>query len=213
MRQNHFIWLTLALVATFLAGALTEEFPNVFALNIIEFANVTFLLIALLSLREEGSWLRGLLFLITCMLILLVVRTWYSSPYLGLAYLLFLLVFYTVAIWLVGRKALLTGKVDFNIMIGSIALYFMLGLFFSVLYSILLQFSPEALKGIGNSPPIHLLSKTNYFSFVTLTTLGYGDITPATPMARTLVILESVIGMFYLAMIVASLVGAMRNKD
>jgi hypothetical protein len=46
-----------------------------------------------------------------------------------------------------------------------------------------------------------------YYSFVTLTTLGYGDITPITSMARSLCILEAVIGQLYLVVQVAWLVG------
>jgi voltage-gated potassium channel Kch len=57
------------------------------------------------------------------------------------------------------------------------------------------------------------LPTMTYFSFVTLTTLGYGDISPAKPMAEVLVVLEAITGMFYLAIIVASLVGARRDRD
>ena len=46
-----------------------------------------------------------------------------------------------------------------------------------------------------------------YYSFVTLTTLGYGDITPIHPVARTLAYLEAVIGQLYIAVLIASLVG------
>jgi hypothetical protein len=47
----------------------------------------------------------------------------------------------------------------------------------------------------------------NYFSFVTLTTVGYGDIVPASPPARSLACVEAVVGQFYLAVLVAGLVG------
>ena len=47
-----------------------------------------------------------------------------------------------------------------------------------------------------------------YFSFVTLATLGYGDISPATPIGQVIVILEAVTGTFYMAIVVASLIGA-----
>ncbi|MBT8054181.1 MAG: potassium channel family protein [Gammaproteobacteria bacterium] len=57
------------------------------------------------------------------------------------------------------------------------------------------------------------MPNTTYFSFVTLTTLGYGDISPATPLAEVLVILEAVTGIFYLAIIVASLMGSLRDQD
>jgi len=46
-----------------------------------------------------------------------------------------------------------------------------------------------------------------YFSFVTLTTLGYGDISPIVPIARFLVYMEAIVGVFYMAILVASLIG------
>ena len=46
-----------------------------------------------------------------------------------------------------------------------------------------------------------------YFSFITLTTLGFGDVVPRTPIARTFAILEAVVGQMYLAVLVARLVG------
>jgi len=46
-----------------------------------------------------------------------------------------------------------------------------------------------------------------YYSYVTLSTLGYGDITPVTPIARTLSFLEALFGQFYIAILVASFVG------
>jgi len=47
----------------------------------------------------------------------------------------------------------------------------------------------------------------SYFSFITLATVGYGDVTPATPLARALAWMEAVTGQFYLAVLVAGLVG------
>ena len=57
------------------------------------------------------------------------------------------------------------------------------------------------------SVPTNITSHFLYYSFVTLTTLGYGDITPVHPVARMLSYLEAVIGQLYLAVLVASLVG------
>jgi hypothetical protein len=51
-----------------------------------------------------------------------------------------------------------------------------------------------------------------YFSFVTLTTVGYGDISPVTPATRTLAWIEAVTGQFYLAVIVAGLVSMLAAK-
>jgi voltage-gated potassium channel Kch len=52
-----------------------------------------------------------------------------------------------------------------------------------------------------------------YFSFVTLTTLGYGDIVPATPLARMLTVLEAATGVLYIAITVARLVAAYQRAD
>jgi len=52
-----------------------------------------------------------------------------------------------------------------------------------------------------------------YFSFTTLTTLGYGDITPLTDRAYALTIVEAVIGQFYLAVLIASLVGRFISQE
>jgi len=205
--------MTLALVATLFTGALTEEYPDVVALHVTEYINTTFLLIAIFSLRKDGAWFRTLLIIIGCMAVITYVKQETELPGIDVVYVVFLLSFYIAAIRLVGREVLLTGSVDVNKVIGSIALYFLLGLSFSALFTLLLHFSPEALRGLEVNRPIDQISSTVYFSFVTLTTLGYGDISPVTPLARFLVILESVTGMFYLAMIVASLVGALKRSD
>ncbi len=127
-------------------------------------------------------------------------------------YMFLLLVFFVTAAWLVGKKVLLTGHVDINIITGSIALYLILGFIWAILYTFLVQLEPEAIRGLEPENWINALSTMTYFSFVTLTTLGYGDMSPVTPIAQVLVILEAVTGMFYFAIVVASLIGAARNQ-
>nr|WP_269764034.1 potassium channel family protein [Shewanella benthica] len=52
-----------------------------------------------------------------------------------------------------------------------------------------------------------------YFSFVTLTTLGYGDISPISPFSQVLVYMEAIAGVFYMAIVVASLVSSNQGKQ
>ncbi len=87
---------------------------------------------------------------------------------------------------------------------GGISIYFLLGYLWLYLYSLVLLVNPEAI-----SFPAHAseLSYVLYFSFATLTTLGYGDITPVSLMARNLTILESITGQIYLTVLIARLVG------
>ena len=86
----------------------------------------------------------------------------------------------------------------------SVCAYFLLGLVWSSIFSILEFLQPGSFD-IPQSLHTESLSFT-YYSYVTLTTLGFGDITPLTAQARSLSILEAITGQMYLATLVARLV-------
>ena len=209
--NRNFIWLTLALVGMLLTGAFAREIPNRFSLQILEYTSIAVMLVSLRSLRRDGRWLARWVILIGITLLVVITKGATDNYYFEFAYLTLLLVFFGSAAWLVGSEVLLTGSVDINKIVGSVALYILLAMIWSIFYTMLLEVSPQAMKGVEPGPWADNLSLMTYFSFVTLTTLGYGDISPATPVAQVLVILEAVTGMFYLAIIVASLVGGMRR--
>ena len=102
-------------------------------------------------------------------------------------------------------------KVSTGVILGSIAGYLLLGLIFSIFIMFIIQKDPSAFSTPqnqafeteeGNSASVPL-----YFSFVTLATLGYGDILPLKAYTRSLSTLIAVTGQFYIAVIVALLVG------
>ena len=212
IRRNHFFWLTAALVGMLLTGAFTAEFPESFAFTILEYSSIFLLLLSLIGLRENRSWRIGLLSLIGIMALATFTRDINDFHYSKYVYMLLLLVFFLSAAWLVGRRVLLTGDVDLNIVTGSVALYLILGFIWAILYTILIQLQPEAIRGLEPENWVYALSTMTYFSFVTLTTLGYGDMSPVTPIAKVLVSLEAVTGMFYFAIVVASLIGAAMDQ-
>jgi len=213
IKRNPFIWLTLSLVGLMITGAFSRAIPASLTLVLIEYTSVVLFMLSLLSLKTNHVWGKGFLILVGIMLTVVVVRGATEIEYFEYFYLSLYLAFLLAAAWLVGSQVLLTGEVDANIIVGSVALYLLIGLIYSVLYTILLEFSPEAIKGIEAAMWYDNFPSTSYFSFVTLTTLGYGDMSPATPIAEVLVILEAVTGMFYLAVIVASLIGGRRNSS
>ena len=88
---------------------------------------------------------------------------------------------------------------------GGIAIYFLSGVFWAFLYQTLLLFDPDAILFSDHVPGA--FSDLIYFSFVTMTTLGYGDIMPISRMAKNMAVLEAVWGQTYLAVLVARLVG------
>jgi uncharacterized membrane protein len=78
----------------------------------------------------------------------------------------------------------------------------------SIAYSVLEYFQPGSFKGLTELAMPAWNPDWIYFSFVTITTLGYGDITPLTQTARSLSFAEAITGQFYIAVLVAGLVSA-----
>ncbi len=97
-------------------------------------------------------------------------------------------------------------KVTLDLIFAAACAYLLLGLIWANAYYLLEKYSPGSFKGIETLQSD--LWDFIYFSFVTLTTTGYGDISAATKPARSMSILEAVIGQLYLAMLVGRLVGA-----
>jgi voltage-gated potassium channel len=101
---------------------------------------------------------------------------------------------------------------------GSICGYLLLGIFFAVMASMIDQLDPKAY--LMNEDLLAQFKETGgrmslfvYYSFVTMTTLGYGDMTPISQAARTLAWFEAVAGQFYVAILVAGLVGRLGNQN
>ena len=102
-------------------------------------------------------------------------------------------------------RVLAPGKVTSDRLVGSAVVYLLLGLVWSMIYTLQFIFDPAAFSGlVGDAVEGDELI---YFSFVTLTTLGFGDISPATVDTRTTVWIEAAVGQLYLAILVARLVG------
>lgn len=90
---------------------------------------------------------------------------------------------------------------------GAIAVYLLLGLIFMLGYEVVYQTVPEAFRfANGADEATHHRHDLAYYSFITLTTIGYGDIVPAHPAARSLAMAEGLVGQLYPAILIARLV-------
>ena len=102
-------------------------------------------------------------------------------------------------------------RVTSELVFGAVCVYLMMGIVGALLFAVLDLWSPGSLalpagagSGVGDATQF---SAVAYYSFVTLTTLGYGDITPVSRLARSLSTMEAVTGQLYLAVLVARMVG------
>ena len=96
---------------------------------------------------------------------------------------------------------------------AALSVYLLTGFFFGLLYYVMDQFVPGSLAVGGASGPESISAATAiYCSFVTLASLGYGDVLPVSDLARGLAVIEVVGGQLYLAVLVARLVSAWRGS-
>ena len=101
------------------------------------------------------------------------------------------------------------GPITVHRIMGAVVVYLLLGLMWAFAYELIALYQPESFN-LG-APPVadggeDITGRLIYFSYITLTTLGYGDITAVHPVARALAMLEAVIGQLFPAILLARLV-------
>jgi len=106
----------------------------------------------------------------------------------------------------VARIVFAPGRVSFHRIVGAVLLYLLIGLAFVSLFMLVGLLVPNAFNGLVFEDNEKLASNLIYFSFVTLTSVGYGDIYPVHPIARSLCNMETIIGQLYPATLLARLV-------
>lgn len=152
-----------------------------------------------------------------CMLPTLA-ATWFDSILLpDNSYILCNLFFYIIFIYFISTNILKTKEHSFNALAGALSAYLLIGLAFAYLYTYMVLKMPNAfnlpelsagLKGAPEEDSLSYLFGTFiYHSFITLTTVGYGDVTPNSFPARFLCIFEAIIGQIYLVVVVSGFVG------
>ncbi len=117
----------------------------------------------------------------------------------------------TLGIYIIGRAVFAPGAITTHRVLGAVALYLNLGLTFSTAYRLIWDFNPGSLGGV-TGVSWQAYGSILYFSFSTLTSVGYGDIVPIHPFARALSNLEAIIGQLYPATLLARLVTLERER-
>lgn len=98
----------------------------------------------------------------------------------------------------IARRLATYQRVTFQLVLGLLCIYLLVGMAFGLSYAIVEIQDPAAF-----TQPLNGMSTALYFSFVTLATVGYGDITAVDPLARAIVIGESILGQLYLVSVVS----------
>jgi voltage-gated potassium channel len=196
---DHFFWgravMSIAVAFSLTLAALTAEVSRQARIVALIFAGLTCIVWNLAFHDYTGT---------------------FSSPQFQLAACGMTLLFFFITSLQMLRD-IYTGTVDSNRICGAICVYLMMGFCFALMGMMIFIADTNAYKDNSASDPQHLLSADLpthdrfpifiYFSFCTISTVGYGDINPVSRAARTVAWIEGISGQIYLTVLVARLVG------
>jgi voltage-gated potassium channel Kch len=197
------VFLGLLLVAVFIVLPLAEQEGM-----LIASVGFSVLLVSGVALVAKNRMTRGLV-AGAAGVALIIHWTQHVVPGTGLSMMSAFssLCFLGILAGVVFREVLNKGPITLHRVQGAVAVYLLLGLIWAFAYDMVLLSAPDAF----HSSELTVQHKTVtppliYFSVMTLTTVGYGDITPIHPMARALAMLEAVIGQLFPVILIARLV-------
>jgi voltage-gated potassium channel len=204
------LWNTTLLISVIFAAFILPVLPVGWNINIFRAIFTIIYISAILSLEKRSKSLL-ILFISTLLL------DWLSGIFnLKIQIILsiskgFQIIFFIVIVVLLIRQIATARNVSSKVILDSFVGYLLIGLIFSIFVAFIMQQDPGAFssqktnefqteESLSRSVPL-------YFSYVTQASLGYGDIVPLKPYTRSLATLIAITGQFYIAIIVALLVG------
>ncbi len=204
--QNNFTYLFFSLIFLLFGVSLMDIRTSEWSEEILNALTIITLLVSVNSLKTDNNWRRSVYDLAIFFVLMIALERLFDTDLHIYLLLIILFVFLIGSFLTAAKQVLFVGEIDLNSVIGSVSLYLLLGLIWAVIYLLLLVMDPSSFSGIEVQGWQQTFPRVIYYSYVTLTTLGYGDILPTTHIAEFFVYMEAVIGVFYMAIIVASLV-------
>jgi Ion channel len=223
-RDPNYLYLTIGLLtAVVLATSAGGQVS--FAIAGVLVAAITFMVTAWFVIQSKRQFLLAVLLALAALLPFIWLVRQPEEQFPGLVESLYLI---NVTIWLlftayiaivVFRSIMRARRVHANEIYGAIYVYLLIGVIFAVIFQLLLAWNPGAiyfepsrfggpLATRNNSLLTRSFGDVLYYSFVTLSTVGFGEVTPASPAARSLSLIEAVGGIMYVATMIARFVSS-----
>ena len=178
----------------------------------VQIAFTGLLIVGLWSFHKSRRWFIAGIVLATASAITAIANVFAHGDLLVFATMAILIAFCLMSLLIALRQVLLNDDIDLNRLVGAICVYLLFGFMFGLIHILTAWLLPGSYAGIGSPQAGDQGVNYMYYSFVTLTTLGYGDISPIRPLARAVAYIEAVIGVFYVAILVGALVGLMLSR-
>ena len=208
MDKNNFFWLLTALLVFLFGVPFADDVLMLSGPVVKLFVFSCLLVIGVWSLRGYGRVFSVGIALVIAGIILNVLVVYLPSAVFLYGSLAALFGFLLIAVFCAFKQVVLGTDISANRLAGAVCIYLLLGVIWAVAYSIFEMIIPGSFHGFSPLEDRGWDSEWLYFSFVTMTTLGYGDILPVSATARALAYIQAIFGQFYIAILVAGLVGA-----
>jgi len=206
-REANFIYLLIGLLAILVAGPIVYEATNQPMPLIAQTAFSATLIIGIWTLVENRTWFIAGIVLAASDLVVTVIHLLTGSLLAETITILLEMSFCALSLVFALKYVLFGKRMDLNRIVGAICVYLLLGVLLALGNMLVYRFVPGSFNGIDASETSLEGFTLIYYSFVTMTTLGYGDITPDGALARVLAYLAAIAGQFYIAVLVAMVVG------
>lgn len=210
-KDNNFIGLFVGQLVLIFTTPFLHYFDDAISGLILHSAFISMIIITVIGNKSNRLWYKSIIVVAGLEILLFVLSVILDSNLLTLFALSLSLLFLILSVYVTLFTIFTSYDITINQLVGASCVYLLLGTIWAILYSNIFYFWPASFNGISNSKPHLHFADFIYFSFVTLTTLGYGDITPASPFARALTFMQAVTGQLYLTIMVAGLVGKAIN--
>lgn len=151
----------------------------------------------------QKRYQKALFLLITIILICIWIH-FFISIFPSYLFGIFKIILMIISFYFVSYSLLINKSVDFNTLIAGISGYILIGISMGILVFILESASPQSFSFTNENS-----YDAFYYSFVTMSTLGYGDILPLTKSAKGLSVIITLIGQFYMAIVLGLIIGKM----
>lgn len=207
-RLLAFCWLLIGLLVAYAliivaGGRILGSLARIIALSIVLAAALR------IHRMNRDSTMAIAAIVVAAVVLTGVASAFASGPLLQVLTACSVIVMVAVTTFLVVRYLVDTARVDLATVLGVLCIYLLLALFFSSIHEIGGSLQKGYLVGAAHPPTS---GDCLYLSVITITTVGFGDLTPGSSAARMVAVLEALIGQLYLVSVVAAVIGGWRPR-